>query len=268
MAYLIRSLAATALILSLSVSAVAADRSGAGTAVQNETGRPLPGDLNRLERELNYRSSIRYRILVVEDSGSMDKTDYLDQVAAKWGEPAPDTLLLIIFARDNHDIRFYMGANLTRQGATIDSMLRTLRANYFPLSQKGDVADGLARFIAAVSDQYSESMQFPAVDPRVPANVRQALAGWANRYLTPYLAADQPDKLRAASVRLDELGVVESDEGIVYKVVYSVKPAVETGSDWVAGSGTPEPTGWVSGKVKLIRVTEENGELRLSDWLP
>lgn len=256
-------LAAAMLVFVIFSGSVQAGKSILDMVIKDETRRPLPGDLDRLERELLYSSSVKYRILVVEDSGSMDKTAYLDKVAAEWGEPKADTMLLVIYARDNHDIRFFMGANLARQGATVDGMVKLLRTHYFPWSQRGDVAGGLARFLAAVNDRYGESMSFPAAAPEVPADVRAAITARMNRYLAPFLSAEQPDQKRLKAARLEELSLMADGGSPVYMAVYSVLPAVQSGTDWVAGSGRLEPDGWVSRKVLLLRAFRENGEIRL-----
>ncbi len=128
------------------------------TALVLAAAEPLPGNMARLHEELQMHSSIRYRILVVDDSAGEDKTDYLDRVAAAWGEPAADMLLLVVFVRDNYDIRFLMGAHFRQMGATVEGMLATVRRAYFPRSRQGDVAGGLAGLVAAVNAEYGESM--------------------------------------------------------------------------------------------------------------
>lgn len=258
-------LAAALLVASLFAVPTLADPSGDGLSIPpkqeqaliNASSDQLPGDMAALKRELAYHSSIRYRILVVDDSGGMDKTDYLDQVAEAWGEPAPDTLLLVVFAQDNYDIRFYMGSNFRQMGATVDTMLKTVRTAYFPLSQKGNVAGGLARLLSVVSDEYSESMHFPVVDKGVPADELQAVTSWVNRYLVPFYDRTQPDKLRLASAGLTELRASSVPDGRLYKVVFSVKPAAP-GSDWLAGSGQPDANGYVQ-QVKVVKVGKVDG---------
>lgn len=112
---------------------------------------PMPGDMARLEKELAVESGVKYKILLVDDAAGEDLTAYLDRVAAEWKEPAPQSLLLVVFARQNYDIRFFYGANLTSKGMTVPKMLELVRSNYFPLSQKGDVAGGLAQLVTAVN---------------------------------------------------------------------------------------------------------------------
>jgi uncharacterized membrane protein YgcG len=113
---------------------------------------PLPGDMARLEKELAVQSNVKYKILVVDDTQGEDLTAYLDRVAAEWKEPAPESLLLVIAAKDNYNLRFFFGANLTQKGMTVEKMLELVRTHYFANSQKGEVAGGLAQLISAVNE--------------------------------------------------------------------------------------------------------------------
>lgn len=235
-------------------------------ALVHTAADPLPGDAKALEQALKAHSEVHYRILTVDDAGE-DKTDWLDRVAAEWGEPRPDTLLLVIFARDNYDIRFYMGANFRSQDVTVDEMLKMVRTFYFPKSQKGDVAGGLASLVTEVNWRMGMHMEFPSVDSRVTPEIREAITRWANEFLTYNMSQAQTDAMRLAAAGLDGLGVVENPDGLAYKVVFSVKPVLAN-SPWAAGSGTPGQDGWVNGKVKLVRVTNDNGELKVMSSTP
>ncbi|MFZ5814725.1 MAG: TPM domain-containing protein [Bacillota bacterium] len=226
-------------------------------------GAKLPGDMARLERELAVRSEIQYRILVVQNSGGEELTAYLERVADQWGEPRPDTLLLVVFAEENYNIRFYYGANLTRMGMTVDRMLTLLRTHYFPLSQQGDVAGGLGRLVGAINRSYMMGMSFPEVDPRIPPELVREITWAANRRLEQFLRAEPGDRLRAAAVGLEALRVVDSPEGPLYQVVYAVLPA-EKENDWIAGSGKLESDGWVRGKVQLLKAVQQNGEWQVA----
>jgi uncharacterized membrane protein YgcG len=152
-----------ALILALILAAI-----GTGTAwaalkeipenkaqekLQHATTGALPGDAKALEAALAAKSPVAYKILVIDSTEGEDKTAYLDRVAEKWGLPKADQLYLIIYTGSNYDIRFYMGANFRKNGVTVDEMLKLVRAQYLANSQKGLVADGLAKLIEAVNQR-------------------------------------------------------------------------------------------------------------------
>lgn len=126
-----------------------------GSLVQLSTTQ-LTGDVAALERRLAQTGVVRYRILVVDDAGGGDKTDYVDELAVKWNEPKPDTLLLVVFAREGFDIRFYMGNEFHTKGIKVADMLGWIRGEYFPRSSKGDAAGGLIALIQAVDQRMSQ----------------------------------------------------------------------------------------------------------------
>lgn len=251
------------LMIALTASAAAGGRppvpDKSNDVLTNQSAAQLLGNVERLKQELAAHSSIRYRILIVDNAGNESMTDYLDRVSAQWQEPGPDTLLLVLFAEENWDIRFYMGANFRQLGGSVDEMLGLLHTYYFPLSQKGNVAGGLARLVAAVNDRFSESMQFPVVDKQVSVEARKAITRWANRYLTGLFRVPDSDPLKLKAVSLQELRVDANTENPLYKVVFDVQPASPS-SPWMAGSGTLGLDGWVHGKVKLVRVVHENDD--------
>lgn len=126
-----------------------------GSLVQLSTTQ-LTGDVAALERRLAQAGVVRYRILVVDDAGGEDKTDYVDELAGKWNEPKADTLLLVVFAREGFDIRFYMGNEFHTKGIKVADMLGWIRGEYFPRSSKGDAAGGLIALIQAVDQRMSQ----------------------------------------------------------------------------------------------------------------
>lgn len=132
----------------------------------------IKGDFKALEQSLNESSPIRYRILVVDSTEGEDPTAYLERVAAQWGEPKADSLLLVLFATDNWNLRFFMGSKLSTAGLTVDEMLTLVRTHYFPLSRKGDPAGGLTALVRAVNGRMAgRPAANPPVDP-VPAPVK------------------------------------------------------------------------------------------------
>lgn len=126
-----------------------------GSLVQLSTTQ-LTGDVAALEKRLAQAGPVRYRILVVDDAAGTDKTDYVDVLASKWNEPKADTLLLVVFAREGFDIRFYMGTNFHTKGVKVAEMLGLIRGQYFPRSSKGDAAGGLIALIQAVDQRMSQ----------------------------------------------------------------------------------------------------------------
>lgn len=117
---------------------------------------PLTGDVAALEQKLAQAGPVRYRILVVDDANGSDKNDYVGLLATKWNEPRADTLLLVIFAREGFDIRFYMGTNFHTKGVTVADLLGMIRGQYFPKTSKGDAAGGLIALIQAVDQRMSQ----------------------------------------------------------------------------------------------------------------
>lgn len=111
----------------------------------------IAGDMKALEKTLNESAPIRYRILVVNETEGEDPSAYLERVAAQWGEPKADSLLLVLFANDNWNLRFYMGSKLSAAGVTVDEMLALVRDHYFPRSRKGDPSGGLTDLVRAVN---------------------------------------------------------------------------------------------------------------------
>jgi len=229
------------------------------SALALASSEPLPGNMARLQQELAVHSSIRYKILVMDDAGGYNLTDYIDRVADAWGEPAPDTLLLVLFAKENYNIRFFMGANLTQQGATVESMLKLLWSAYFPKSQTGDVAGGLARLISEMNYEYSGKMGFPPTNKQITGDAQKAITKWVNQYLHPFLLRTQPDHVRADSVGVEELRMVGEN---LYEITYMVQPAVAKGSDWLS-KGKLDERGWVMGITQEVKLVDDDGELQV-----
>jgi len=124
--------------------------------LQNTTEAQLPGDAAALEEALKRTDPVRYKILVIDSADEEDKTDYLDRVAEQWGLPGADTLYLIIYTKDNYDIRFYMGADFRSANVSVDEMLGLVRTHYLAGKRGGDVAGALADLIGAVNQRMSE----------------------------------------------------------------------------------------------------------------
>lgn len=126
----------------------------AATAIAQ--GKPLgPGGLagsrEALMDSLKAPTAVHYTVLVYDDLTVEDRTAFLEQYLTENGWPAPDTLLLMIFPRHNHDIRFAMGTNLTKNGMTAEEMLAIIRGPYFGVVRKGDPARALVEMIEAVN---------------------------------------------------------------------------------------------------------------------
>lgn len=113
----------------------------------------LKGETAALGKLLMGPSPVRYRFIFVEDIGDEDREAYLDRVLAASGWPAPDQLLLVIFTKANHDVRFAMGANFAAAGVTVSEMVGLLRTEFFPVVHSTDPAQALARFVGAVNQR-------------------------------------------------------------------------------------------------------------------
>ena len=118
-------------------------------ALQNTTGKPLPGDAAAPEAALAAPGPVQVKILVVDSTEGEDRTAYLDRVAEKWGVPGPDVLCLVLFTEDNFNIRFYMGASFRAAGVDVDEMLGLVRSHYLDGKRHGDVAGAPADLIGA-----------------------------------------------------------------------------------------------------------------------
>lgn len=133
---------------SIATAASVPQKSEAPLQVESTIG--LIGSQAELEAALKQASPIRYKILVVDEAPA-DRTAYLDEVLETWGWPAADQLYLVIYPKANYDLRFAMGAKLSMKPVTVDEMVSLARSEYFPRSQKGDPAAGLAALIQAIN---------------------------------------------------------------------------------------------------------------------
>lgn len=112
----------------------------------------LPGDQTGLRLALSEPSAVKYEIVVVEEPVA-DRTAYLDQVLAARSWPDAEMLVLIIFAGDNHDIRFAMGSVFFKQQVSVDEMLGLVRGQYLAKARAGDPSAGLMELIRAVNQR-------------------------------------------------------------------------------------------------------------------
>lgn len=118
--------------------------------IQN-TSTPLPGNTKALDSVLTASSTVKYKLLVIEETGGEDMTAYLDRVAADWQMPGHDQLLLVVFTKASYDIRFFMGADFRSKGLDVQEMLGYVRTFYFSKVRAGDPAGGLADYISVVN---------------------------------------------------------------------------------------------------------------------
>lgn len=110
--------------------------------IVNEMAK-LPGDTTDLEKALQAKGPVKYKLLLVDTVHDEDPTDYLDRVAEKWGLPAADTLYLVIYTQQNYNLRFYMGAEFRAKGVSVDEMLKITRETYFAKNREGKTVEGL-----------------------------------------------------------------------------------------------------------------------------
>lgn len=249
-------------------------------ALQNPNALTLPGDVESLEQALKNPGSVKYKVLVIDSTDGEDKTAYLDRVAAEWKQPAADTLLLVIFTRDNYDIRFYMGASFRANGVSVDEMLSLVRSRYFAGVRKGDVAGGLVSLMAAVDERMGRGAS-AGVAPKTTALTvadpfyggRHTAAGQVaiardllNAYLSQYRSESVAVQSRLKEFRFSagDLNVIEGSDTdtLVFKVKYDVLPATAD-TDWIAGSGVVGENGWILGKTQFMVVEKDGGVWRL-----
>lgn len=225
--------------------------------VQVESGATLTGSRAELDAALQEPSSIRYKLLVVDENPA-DRTAYLDEVLAKWGWPAADEMLLLLFPEANYDLRFALGANFRLGYVSVDDVLGLVRSEYFPRSQKGDAYGGLAALVRAVNRRTSPAgvnayqVKFEAIRQAVAYIERQdadgllAMARPGGIHAAPYAVGlpDEglsPEKARQVLTRLTPggrlqvLGYDLSGEEKISVVLGGLNPGLE-----LFASGTEE----------------------------
>lgn len=163
--------------------------------LQIESAKSLPGRQAELESALKEPSAIAYKLLVIDDNPA-DRTAYLDEVLAKWGWPAANEMLLVVFPKANYDIRFALGANFRLNHVSVEEMLGLVRSEYFTRSQHGDVYGGLAGLVRAVNRRLSPAGM--NTDQARFEATRQAVALIANHDAEGLLAMAQPGGLHLA----------------------------------------------------------------------
>ncbi|MDF2630131.1 MAG: hypothetical protein K0R39_3962 [Symbiobacteriaceae bacterium] len=116
----------------------------------------IPGDQAALQAALAEKSAVRYEIVVADDTGGRDQDAYLDWLTAQKKWPEASSLVLVVYAKENYDLRFAMGATFFEKKVTVDEMLTLMRSSYFPKGSKGDPAGGLAELIRAVNQRLAK----------------------------------------------------------------------------------------------------------------
>jgi len=251
-----------------------------GVAVQNTTGGQLPGNTAALEAALSATGPVKYKILVVDSTEGEDLTAYLDRVAAEWGVPGPDTLYLILYAGDNFNIRFYMGANFRTAGVDVDEMLSLVRTHYLAGKRGGDVAGALADLIGAVNqrmDGWAAAGSFTVPSPFAPGGRRTAVQqlDLANALLSRYFADTTlpalPDEERLIDYRWDvgEIHVLRDEEALIlYAVSFDVQPAAGADSVWAERGGEAGDDGWINGIRWYLTAVQEGDSWRIEGFSP
>lgn len=239
------------------------------TVIQFDNVMALPGDSEALEQALQAESPVNYKVLVIDGTEGEDRTDYLDRVAESWGEPARDTLLLVIYAEGNHDMRFYMGALFREQNVSVDEMLQVVRTHYLTKARVGDAAGGLADLIAVVNDRIAGVSTAP-IEPVLPVTDRQKAEIGEQillAYLARYQADDTPADMRIKEFRIDasKLRLEESGEDwLEYMMVFDLLPEELDTVSWMAGSGERGEDGWILSKTLFLKAVYTDGEWRLA----
>ncbi len=258
----------------------------AGPALQNRSGRELPGDLSRLAATLAAEGPVRYRILVVASAEGEDLTGYLDRVVAQWGPPEPDMLYLLIFAEQNYNIRFYMGADFRTSGVDVDEMINLVYANYLLGKRDGDVAGALARLIGAVNRRMAgECLVYtPYYSPglrRSAALDAQTVDALLRCYFAGQEAEAFPDDQRPLDARWDPglvraIGELQADPAdgpdagarLLFEVPFDVLPAAGADSVWAKQGGEPGADRWITGLRWRLTVAQEGKFWRLERFGP
>lgn len=113
----------------------------------------IPGDLAALQAALAESSPLTYRIAMADAPQGADKTKFLDEMLGTKGYPGKNEVLLLVFPKDNFDIRFAMGALLFEKKVSVQAMLDMVRQNYLTKARIGDPAGGLADLVRAVNSK-------------------------------------------------------------------------------------------------------------------
>lgn len=121
-----------------------------------EAVQALPGSAEQLKAALAEKSSVKFEIRLVKDTGVKSVSDAFEAELAQVGNPGADTLLLFIYPSANHDIRFAMGGNFARQKFTVDEMLGLVRTHYLPEARKQNPAGGLAELIRRINQRMGQ----------------------------------------------------------------------------------------------------------------
>jgi hypothetical protein len=245
-------------------------------SLQNPANLTLPGDVKALEAALAAGGPVAYKVLVIDSTDGEDLTAYLDRVAAEWQQPAQDTLLLVIFTRENYDLRFYMGPGFRARGVTVEEMLSLVRSQYFATkNQDGDVAGGLTNLIGAVSKRMSGATA--ATETAQPAEIsvpdyigrgprqtavdqlrvgKELLTGYLNGFKTE--TADAASRIREFRFDDNDIHVMSGSDTdrLIFQVEYDVLPAAGA-TAWAAAGGAPGENGWIAGIARSMVVTRE-----------
>lgn len=225
----------------------------------------LAGSQAALKEALSAPTAVRYQILVF-DGLVEDRTGFLDKYLADNGWPESNTLLLLVFPRHNHDIRFAMGTGLTQAGMTLEEMLGIVRQLYFAVVAKGDPARAMVELIEAVNRrmapvgstlprepvkekpvQKPEPKPLPPARPPVKAN-------------SDVLARD-PFAFLTIKVGGQVGGTVSYErEPTVGEMMVRTTRQVDEARKF-AGNGLVLPPGLEGKEIYLVEETDKNGEL-------
>lgn len=116
----------------------------------------LPGDQAALKGALTEPSKVQYQVVTVDDTGGKDKDTYLDDLLAQRNWPEKSMLVLVVYTKENYDIRFAMGADFTEKQVGFEEILAFVRSSYLPKAKDGDPATGLATLIRSVNQRMAQ----------------------------------------------------------------------------------------------------------------
>lgn len=115
----------------------------------NTLAGELPGDSAALKAALAQQSTVSFQIVTAGEAVS-DKDSYLDNLLTQRKWPEDSMFVVVVFSKDNYDLRFAMGADFHKRNVSVAEMLDLVRGSYFPKARAGDPSGGLTDLLKAV----------------------------------------------------------------------------------------------------------------------
>ena len=128
----------------------------ASAPVAKNTTPTVAGNQGALAAALAEPSRVRYEIVVSDSPAEVDKDAELDSLLKQRNWPEAPTMVLMLFPKANHDLRFAMGADFNQKKVGIDEVLAMVRSFYFPKAKAGDPASGLADLVRSINQRMTQ----------------------------------------------------------------------------------------------------------------